>query len=107
MPASINLHYALDLWIHKSWRARKAKGRTIIVRNSYDFAAGFQNKRDAGQFLFGAGERPGRFGLVLHSKKESPGRVRAVRHGELQGSRRPRTFAYLVFTHDCGKTKVG
>ena len=30
--ANVYLHYVLDLWFQKKWRARKATGDTIIVR---------------------------------------------------------------------------
>ena len=30
--ANVYLHYVLDLWFHKKWRARTAEGNTIIVR---------------------------------------------------------------------------
>ena len=32
--ANVYLHYVLDLWFHKKWRARTAEGNTIIVRGT-------------------------------------------------------------------------
>ena len=36
--ANIYLHYALDLWLQRKWRARIAHGDTIIVRYADDCA---------------------------------------------------------------------
>ena len=36
--ANVYLHYVLDLWFQKKWRARKATGDTIIVRYADDCA---------------------------------------------------------------------
>ena len=49
--ANVYLHYVLDLWFQKKWRARKATGDTIIVRYCDDFVVGCQRKADAEQFL--------------------------------------------------------
>ena len=49
--ANVYLHYVLDLWFHKKWRARTAEGNTIIVRYADDFVVGFQYQRDAERFL--------------------------------------------------------
>ena len=40
--ANVYLHYVLDLWFQKKWRARKATGDTIIVRYADDFVVGCQ-----------------------------------------------------------------
>ena len=37
--ANIYLHYALDLWLQRKWRARIAHGDTIIVRYADDCCA--------------------------------------------------------------------
>ena len=47
--ANVYLHYVLDLWFQKKWRARKATGDTIIVRYADDFVVGCQRKADAEQ----------------------------------------------------------
>ena len=57
--ANVYLHYVLDLWFQKKWRARKATGDTIIVRYADDFVVGCQRKADAGQFLRDLKERLG------------------------------------------------
>ena len=36
--ANVYLHYVLDLWFQKKWRAREATGDTIIVRYADDCA---------------------------------------------------------------------
>ena len=56
---NVYLHYVLDLWFHKKWRARTAEGNTIIVRYADDFVVGFQYQRDAERFLHDLKERMG------------------------------------------------
>ena len=48
--ANIYLHFVLDLWFQRKWRARIARGETIIVRYADDFVVGFQRKRNAERF---------------------------------------------------------
>ena len=59
--ANVYLHYVLDLWFHKKWRARTAEGNTIIVRYADDFVVGFQYQRDAERFLHDLKERMASF----------------------------------------------
>ena len=104
--ANVYLHYVLDLWFQKKWRARKATGDTIIVRYADDFVVGCQRKEDAEQFLRDLKERLGQFALDLH-----PDKTRLIEFGRFalvdrraRGERRPETFDFLGFTHYC-KTK--
>ena len=103
------LHYVLDLWFHKKWRARTAEGNTIIVRYADDFVVGFQYQRDAERFLHDVKERMASFSLELH-----PDKTRLIEFGRFaqknrraRGERRPETFDFLGFTHYCRTTRNG
>ena len=105
--ANIYLHYVLDLWFQKKWRAHEVKGDTIIVRYADDFVAGFQYKQDAERFLHDLKERLGRFELELH-----PDKTRLIEFGRFatenrrqRGLGKPETFAFLGFTHYCTKDR--
>ncbi|UFW92180.1 reverse transcriptase/maturase family protein (plasmid) [Bradyrhizobium barranii] len=106
--ANIFLHYILDLWIHQ-WRRRRARGRVVAVCYADDFVMGFESKADAQEMLLALKARLASFGLMLHEGKTRLiefGRFAALsrqRHGE----RRPETFAFLGFTHYCGRTRDG
>ncbi len=107
--ANIYLHYVLDLWFHKKWRVREAKGEAVIVRYADDYVVGFECKEDAEQFLEDIKERLSEFGLNLH-----PDKTRLIEFGrhatgdrKKRGERRPETFDFLGFTHYCRKTRNG
>ena len=107
--ANVYLHYVLDLWFHKKWRARTAEGNTIIVRYADDFVVGFQYQRDAERFLHDLKERMASFSLELH-----PDKTRLIEFGRFaqknrraRGERRPETFDFLGFTHYCRTTRNG
>ena len=107
--ANVYLHYVLDLWFQKKWRARTATGDTIIVRYADDFVVGCQRKADAEQFLDDLRERMSQFALELH-----PDKTRLVEFGRFamadrraRGERRPETFDFLGFTHYCNKKRNG
>ena len=67
--ANVYLHYVLDLWFHKKWRARTARGNTIMVRYADDFVVGFEYQRDAERFVHDLKERMASFSLELHPDK--------------------------------------
>ena len=106
--ANVYLHYVLDLWFHKKWRARKATGDTIVVRYADGFVVGCQRKADADQFLLDLRERLSQFTLELH-----PDKTRLIEFGRFAMAnrraheRRPETFDFLGFTHFCRKTRNG
>ena len=107
--ANIYLHFVLDLWFQGKWRARIARGETIIVRYADDFVVGFQYKRDAERFLCDLKDRLADFLLELH-----PGKTRLIEFGKFamtnrraRGERRPETFDFLGFTHYCRTTRKG
>ena len=106
--ANVFLHYVLDLWVHQ-WRRRHAHGRVTIVRYADDFVMGFEKEAEARRMLADLGERLAKFDLRLHEDKTRLiefGRFAAsTRHK--RGERRPETFAFLGFTHYCGRTRDG
>lgn len=106
--ANVFLHYVLDLWVHQ-WRRRHARGRVIIVRYADDFVMGFQYAGDARAMAEALHGRVGEFHLTLHEEK-----TRLIEFGRLpslarerSGQRRCATFAFLGFTHYCGRTRDG
>ena len=106
--ANIFLHYVLDLWVHQ-WRRRKARGRIILVRYADDFVMGLQYADDARRMLEDLKERLAKFKLTLHADK-----TRLIEFGRMptlararRGQQRPETFAFLGFTHYCGRTRDG
>ena len=106
--ANVFLHYVLDLWVHQ-WRRRHARGQVSIVRYADDFVMCFENGTDARRMLADLKARLVEFGLMLHEDKTRLiefGRFAAVTR-EKRGERRPETFAFLGFTHYCGRTRDG
>jgi group II intron reverse transcriptase/maturase len=106
--ANIFLHYVLDLWAHQ-WRRRKAHGQIVIVRYADDFVMGFESEAEAKRMLVELRERLTGFGLTLHEDKTRLiefGRF-AAQTRQRRGLGRPETFAFLGFTHYCGRTRDG
>jgi RNA-directed DNA polymerase len=106
--ANVYLHYVFDLWV-KWWRKTRARGDVIVVRLADDFALGFQDRRDAEQFLAALRERFAKFGLELHSDKTRLiefGRFAAANR-QARGAGKPETFNFLGFTHSCAKSREG
>ena len=104
--ANVYLHYVLDLWVTE-WRSREARGEVYLVRYADDFVVGFQHRDDAERCLAEMRERFARFGLELHSEK-----TRLIEFGRFasenrarRGEGKPETFAFLGFTHRCGKRR--
>ena len=86
MLANIYLHYVLDLWVARKWRAQEARGEMYIVRYADDYVAGFELRSDAQRFLRALKERFSRFGLELHPEK-----TRLIEFGRFaEGDRRAR-----------------
>jgi RNA-directed DNA polymerase len=106
--ANIYLHYVFDLWVQQ-WRRKRANGDVVAVRFADDFVLGFQDQREAEQFLTDLRERLAQFGLALHPEKTRLiefGRY-AVYQRARRGLGKPETFNFLGFTHICGKTREG
>lgn len=106
--ANVYLHYVFDLWAD-AWRRRHSHGDVILVRFADDFVAGFEHRADAERFLADLRERFLKFHLELHADKTRLiefGRFAAENRAR-RGQGKPETFAFLGFTHICGKTRKG
>jgi group II intron reverse transcriptase/maturase len=107
--ANVYLHYVFDLWVHKTWRGRQARGDMIVVRYADDFVVGFQHKWEADRFLSALKERLAQFELALH-----PDKTRLIEFGRFakasrkrRGQRKPETFDFLGMTHFCDQSRKG
>jgi len=81
---------------------RSSAGTRTIGRSACEFEA------DGKQCLADLKDRLAQFGLSLHEGETRPiefGRF-AARNRAAAGRRRPETFDFLGFTHDCGKTRT-
>ena len=103
--ANLYLHYVFDLWV-QAWRKKRARGEVIAVRFADDIVLGFQFRWEAEQFWKELAERMAKFQLELH-----PDKTRLVEFGPFaaenrkrRGLGKPETFAFLGFTHICGRT---
>jgi RNA-directed DNA polymerase len=106
--ANVYLHYVFDLWV-EAWRKKVARGQVVVVRYADDLVVGFQNKADAERFLKEFRERLAKFGLELHPEKTRLlefGRFAAVDR-RTRGEKKPETFTFLGFTHQCGTSPRG
>jgi RNA-directed DNA polymerase len=106
--ANIYLHYAYDLWV-QAWRRKRAQGDVIVVRFADDIVLGLELKSDAERFRAELEERFRKFSLELHPEKTRLlefGRY-AAESRKRRGPGKPETFAFLGFTHICGKTSQG
>jgi group II intron reverse transcriptase/maturase len=106
--ANIYLHYVFDLW-SQQWRRRHAHGDMIIVRYADDTVVAFEREQDARRYWTELAERLKTFGLALHPEKTRLlrfGKFAAWQHREM-GAGKPETFAFLGFTHICGRSTTG
>src|SRR5215471_16489828 len=106
--SNVYLHYVFDLWV-RAWRQKQAHGDMIVVRFADDIVLGFQYKSDAQWFREELVQRLRKFRLELH-----PDKTRLLEFGcyaavnrQRRGHGKPETFAFLGFTHICGKTRSG
>ena len=104
--SNIYLHHVFDLWI-ENWREKRSKGEVIVVRYADDFVVGFEHQDEAQACLEELRARFSKFGLKLHTEKTRLiefGRYASERR-EKRGEKRPETFNFLGFTHQCAKTR--
>jgi RNA-directed DNA polymerase len=106
--SNVYLHYVFDLWV-RAWRHKQAPGDMIVVRFADDIVLGFQYKSEAERFRKELVQRLRKFQLELH-----PDKTRLLEFGcyaavnrQRRGQGKPETFAFLGFTHICGKTRSG
>ena len=107
--ANVFLHYSLDLWFHKLWRKREARGDAIIVRYADDFIIGCQHESDVKRLQADLAARLAKFGLSLNEDK-----TKVVKFGRFarldwqrRGQAKPGTFDFLGMTHYCAQTRKG
>lgn len=104
--ANVFLHYVFDLWTVR-WRQQKGRGAVVVVRYADDMVIGFERQEDANACLEELRIRFGQFGLKLNDGKTRQfefGRY-AIERRAKRGDRRPETFDFLGFTHQCGRTR--
>ncbi len=91
----------------QQWRRRHAGGEVIVVRYADNSVLGFQHRSEAEQFLGELRQRLQKFGLELHPQKSRIiefGR-HAARKRKARNLGKPKTFAFLGFTHICGTSR--
>jgi group II intron reverse transcriptase/maturase len=104
--ANVFLHYVFDLWI-EWWRRQAGRGDVVVIRYADDFVIGFERETDVKTCLDELRQRLAKFGLQLNDAKTRLiefGRYASERRSR-RGERRPETFDFLGFTHQCGKTR--
>jgi RNA-directed DNA polymerase len=106
--SNVYLHHVFDIWAHQ-WRQSPGRGCMIVVRYADDFVCGFEREADARAFLADLKARMETYGLSLHPEKTRL--IEFGRHAEANRAKRgmgkPETFAFLGFTHICGKSRKG
>ncbi len=105
--ANVFLHYVFDLWIDW-WRKQPGRGDVVVVRYCDDFVIGFESEQAAKQCLEDLRVRLAKFGLKLNESKTRLiefGRY-AIERRKRKGLRRPETFDFLGFTHQCSQTRT-
>jgi len=106
--SNVYLHYVFDLWAQR-WRQHHAHGNVIFVRYADDIVCGFEHEADAQRFHADLQQRMEKFELSLHADK-----TRLIEFGRFaadnrarRGLGKPQTFAFLGFTHICGRSRKG
>jgi len=105
--ANIYLHYILDLWFEKRFKAQ-AKGYVEMVRYCDDFVVCCESEHDAKNFLQELRERFSKFGLRVAEDK-----TKVLKFGRRawQLSQKSKeklvSFNFLGFTHYCTKSRRG
>lgn len=105
--SNIYLHYALDLWLERRFRAG-CSGEVQYFRYADDYLACFQNREEAERFLAEMEERLEKFHLEIE-----PGKTKLIEFGRFarenarKRGKEVEQFDFLGFTHYCGKTRNG
>jgi RNA-directed DNA polymerase len=105
--ANVYLHYVLDLWFEKKFRAW-CQGEAYLTRFADDFVVCFQYQRDAERLDRYLTQRMGKFGLEFAREKTRMllfGRFARERMAEF--GKKPETFEFLGFKHVCGIDRHG
>ena len=105
--SNIYLHYTLDLWFERRFKA-SCRGEAYLFRYADDFVACFQYRDDAERFMKELRERLKKFHLELEDSKTRLLQFgRYARENAAGGGQEPETFDFLGFTHYCGHTRLG
>jgi RNA-directed DNA polymerase len=105
---NLYLHHVLDLWFEQEYVAT-CQGKAFLVRYADDFVACFEREEEARRFRETLPERLAAYGLAVEPSKTGVLRFgnQALRHSPSDGLKRPRTFAFLGFTHYVGQSRTG
>lgn len=105
--SNIYLHYVLDLWFRCVFE-KQSQGEAYYFRFADDYLACFQYKRDALLFMDQMKSRLAKFNLeVAEDKTQCIEFGRFARDNARKQGQKPKEFAFLGFTHYCGKTMKG
>lgn len=105
--SNVYLHYALDLWFERRFRAQ-CRGETYLFRYADDFVVCFQYREEAERFLKELEQRLRQFHLEVEPSKTKLLRFgRFARQDAAREGQEPGTFDFLGFTHYCGQTRAG
>jgi RNA-directed DNA polymerase len=105
--SNIYLHYVLDLWFEKKFKA-KSKGYVELIRYCDDFVVCCESKQDAEDFLNLLKQRFAKFSLELSEDK-----TQMIRFGRnawklsKRNNAKASTFNFLGFTHYCATSRRG
>lgn len=106
--SNIYLHYVLDLWFERVFKA-SSQSYMQLIRYADDFVVAFESRKDAERFLGSLRERFGKFGLEVAEEKTrlvEIGRRKWKRWRQGSGDKCG-TFTFLGFTHYAGVSKNG
>jgi len=98
--ANVYLHYVIDIWFAKVFRAR-CKGRAEMIRYADDVVFCFETEGDARYFYDVLKERLNKFNLELSEEKS-----KIIKFGRNAGNGAGK-FDFLGFTHVTGKSRKG
>ncbi|MDC0749701.1 group II intron reverse transcriptase/maturase [Polyangium mundeleinium] len=105
--ANIYLHYVLDLWFERKFKAW-CQGEAYLTRFADDFVVCFQYKRDAERLDRILTKRMGKFGLELAREKTRMLLFGRFARGQMaEYGKKPETFEFLGFKHVCGVDRNG
>lgn len=105
--ANVYLHYVLDLWFEKRFKA-SCRGEAYLFRFADDFVSCYQYRSDAERFLKRLRKRLAEFGLEVE-----PSKTKLIAFGRFaeadarKRGKKPESFDFLGFTHYCGRTRNG
>lgn len=105
--ANLYLHYSLDLWYQRRYRAT-CRGGSRLIRYADDFVVCFEREEDAHRFREELEARLGQFGLEVAPEKTQvlAFGARAQQEAQAEG-KKLQTFDFLGFTHYASRSRDG